>query len=76
MAKLNNEKITNIIEIDSDSNVISVYRGMYQRNGDLLSLQYGGSIAHKQNDSHRFEFMTSIKRHLNNNLSDQDKQVQ
>ena len=48
---------------------------MYQRNGDLLSLQYGGSIAHKQNTSHTFEFMTSIKRHYNNSFTDQEKQV-
>ena len=63
------------MEVDSNSNIISVYRGMYQRNGDLLSLQYGGSIAHKQNTSHTFEFMTSIKRHYNNSFTDQEKQV-
>ncbi len=63
------------MEIDSNSNIISVYREMYQRNGDLLSLQYGGSIAHKQNTSHTFEFMTSIKRHYNNSFTDQEKQV-
>lgn len=72
IAKLNNEKISGIVEVDS--NIIRVYRGMYQRNGDLLSLQYGGSIAHKQNDSHTFEFMTSIKRHISNNVTDQEKQ--
>ena len=72
IAKLNNEKITGIVEVDS--NIIRAYRGIYQRNGDLLSLQYGGSIAHKQNDSHTFEFMTSIKRHISNNVTDQEKQ--
>lgn len=54
---------------------------MYERMGDLLSIQYGGSIAHKQNilkmsseKKQTFEFMTSIKRHLNNSFTDHYKQ--
>ena len=72
IAKLNNEKISGIVEVDPS--IIRVYRLMYQINGDHLSLQYGGSIAHKQNESHNFEFVTSIKRHISNNLNDQEKQ--
>jgi phosphatidylinositol 3,5-bisphosphate 5-phosphatase len=49
--------------------------------GDIISLQYGGSNAHKQNigdktSSKRFEFITSFKRHYNNNFSDQNRQYQ
>ena len=54
---------------------------MYERNGDYLSLQYGGSIAHKSriissSSSSNIEFITSIKRHFNNTFNDQYKQHQ
>jgi hypothetical protein len=48
--------------------------------GDLISIQYGSSLAHKQkiqkSAESRFEFLTSIKRHWNNVFKDEDRQVQ
>jgi hypothetical protein len=48
--------------------------------GDLISVQYGSSLAHKQKiqktTESRNEFWTSIKRHFNNNLKDYDRQEQ
>lgn len=48
--------------------------------GDLISIQYGSSYAHKQKiqktTESRNEFWTSIKRHFNNNLKDYDRQEQ
>jgi hypothetical protein len=47
--------------------------------GDVISLQYGGSIAHKsalasQGSSKQLEFVTSIKRYYSNTFIDQNKQ--
>jgi len=53
---------------------------MYGRMGDVISLQYGGSIAHKANlqsgksAKGQLEFVTSIKRYYNNTFVDQNKQ--
>ena len=53
---------------------------MYGRMGDIISLQYGGSIAHKTNlqssksTKSQLEFVTSIKRYYNNTFVDQNKQ--
>ena len=42
--------------------------------GDLISIQYGSSLAHKQKiqktTESRFELFTSIQRHFNNNFKD------
>lgn len=63
-----------------DQSVLMAFRGMYERMGDYISLQYGGSIAHKQAivsatpKKRKLEFLTSIKRHLNNSFTDQFKQ--
>ena len=51
---------------------------LYNSMGDTISMQYGGSIAHHsqlQKSDKKFissmsEYLTSIKRHLNNNLRD------
>ncbi len=53
---------------------------MYGRMGDYISLQYGGSIAHKTNlqskssNKGQLEFVTSIKRYYNNTFYDHNKQ--
>ena len=48
--------------------------------GDLISIQYGSSLAHKQKiqktSESRFEFFTSIQRHFNNNFKDENRQTQ
>lgn len=48
--------------------------------GDLISIQYGSSLAHKQkvneNSGKRFEFLTSLTRHYNNNFTDNARQQQ
>ncbi len=48
--------------------------------GDLISIQYGSSLAHQQkiqkSTSSRFEILTSIKRHWNNVFRDEDRQIQ
>jgi hypothetical protein len=62
-----------------DEKILAIYRGLYERMGDYLSLQYGGSIAHKSKiyaTSTNIEFITSIKRHFNNSFNDQYKQNQ
>ena len=46
--------------------------------GDLISIQYGSSLAHKQKiqktTESRFEFLIAITRHVNNNWNDYDRQ--
>jgi len=48
--------------------------------GDLISIQYGSSQAHKQKvnktEVKRFEIFTSIQRHWNNNTKDYDRQLE
>lgn len=48
--------------------------------GDLISIQYGSSLAHKQkiqkSTESRFEFLIAITRHVNNNLNDYERQTQ
>lgn len=59
---------------------MEMYSELYERMGDLISIQYGSSYAHKQKiqktTESRNEFWTSIKRHFNNNLKDYDRQEQ
>lgn len=59
---------------------MEVYSKLYEEMGDLISIQYGSSLAHKQkiqkSTESRFEFLTSIKRHWNNIFKDEDRQVQ
>ena len=47
--------------------------------GDIISLQYGGSVAHKtdfgyRNTAKQIEFFTSLKRYYSNTFTDQYKQ--
>lgn len=48
--------------------------------GDLISIQYGSSLAHKQkiqkSTESRFELLVALKRHVNNNFKDYDRQEQ
>ena len=76
--KLAGQPVNDLVFVDL--RIAKKFRKMYERMGDLLSIQYGGSIAHKQSfmkksEKHKiFEFMTSIKRYLNNSFSDYYKQ--
>ena len=52
---------------------------MYNKMGDEISMQYGGSIAHhasmgKKKGLGLGEFITSIRRHYNNLITDPSKQ--
>ena len=53
---------------------------MYEEMGDLVSIQYGSSLAHKQKiqktSESRFELFTSLQRHFNNNFKDEPRQTQ
>ncbi|KRX00400.1 hypothetical protein PPERSA_03621 [Pseudocohnilembus persalinus] len=66
--------------IEVDAKIIENFREMYEQMGDFISLQYGSSIAHKQqikeNQKKRFELLTSIQRHFRNNFSDSSRQQQ
>lgn len=42
---MNNEKVKE--NIDWDYNIVKYTNEMYERMGNMLSLQYGGSLAHK-----------------------------
>ncbi len=60
-----------------DDITLKHFREMFGRNGDIISLQYGGSIAHKTNFGHapkQIEFFTSLKRYYSNTFTDQYKQ--
>jgi len=49
---------------------------MYNKMGDSISLQYGGSIAHHASMGKKNkigEMFTGIKRHFNNNYTDPGK---
>ena len=52
LAKINNDQVSKIMDIeknimDVDLKIMKAFRDMYERLGDLISIQYGGSIAHK-----------------------------
>ncbi len=78
LKKLAGQTVDHLVFVDL--HIAKNFRKMYERMGDMLSIQYGGSIAHKQScmkktEKHKtFEFMTSIKRHLNNSFTDYYKQ--
>ena len=59
---------------------MEAYSALYEEMGDLISIQYGSSLAHKQKiqktTESRFEFLTSITRHVNNNLRDDNRQME
>jgi len=62
-----------------DDAILKHFREMFGRMGDIISLQYGGSIAHKTNFGNRntakqIEFLTSLKRYYSNTFTDQHKQ--
>jgi len=62
-----------------DDTTLKHFREMFGRMGDIVSLQYGGSIAHKtnfgnKNTTKQIEFFTSLKRYYSNTFTDQYKQ--
>ena len=72
--------LPNKLKMPVPNEIIFGFREMYERMGDFISLQYGGSIAHRKkifkrmNKKRPNEFITSIKRHFNNTITDQAKQ--
>jgi len=72
-------------EVDRDSSLASRLMDMYQRLGDDLAIQYGGSTAHntifqRERGASRAaaqsqDFLTSLKRFYSNTYTDQDKQA-
>ena len=65
-------------EIRIDSTLGQHFKKIYDEMGDLISLQYGGSVAHHSNLHKKKNFfksalpdlVTSVKRHYANNISD------
>jgi hypothetical protein len=61
-----------------EDKLLKHFRSMYGRMGDFISLQYGGSIAHRPDVGHRenkkFELLTSLQRYYSNTFVDQHRQ--
>jgi hypothetical protein len=64
--------------LDLPDKILDEYSKLYEEMGDLISIQYGSSLAHKQkiqkSTESRFEFLIAITRHVNNNWNDYDRQ--
>jgi hypothetical protein len=64
--------------LDLPDRILDEYSKLYEEMGDLISIQYGSSLAHKQkiqkSTESRFEFLIAITRHVNNNWNDYDRQ--
>ncbi|KAF8820013.1 SacI domain-containing protein, partial [Cardiosporidium cionae] len=67
--------------LDEDSQIVDILHELYELLGDHLSIQYGGSSAHKKYTrerprmmKHSKEFLTSIQRHYRNSFTDLEKQ--
>ena len=67
-------------KLDLDEQILEGYSQLYEEMGDLVSIQYGSSLAHKQKiqktTESRFELFTSLQRHFNNNFKDEPRQTQ
>lgn len=79
ITKLLNLEEISVIEL-ADS-VLDEFRSVSTRMGDFISLQYGGSAAHRQKlykirGKHTFDIVTSVHRHFSNAVSDKSKQLQ
>lgn len=66
--------------INMNSDFFKEVTDMYNEMGDIISLQYGGSIAHHSQLAKKKGFMagvsemvTSLKRHIANNFSDSQR---
>ncbi|KAL2652583.1 hypothetical protein R1flu_020711 [Riccia fluitans] len=75
--------LTDTLKVDSDSGVSETLMSMYQKMGDALALQYGGSAAHNtvfpekgkwKATTQSREFLKSIRRYYSNTYTDGEKQ--
>eukprot|EP00826_Nyctotherus_ovalis_P056132 TRINITY_DN7524_c0_g2_i1.p1 TRINITY_DN7524_c0_g2~~TRINITY_DN7524_c0_g2_i1.p1 ORF type:complete len:232 (-),score=75.81 TRINITY_DN7524_c0_g2_i1:588-1283(-) len=57
-----------------DSNLLEIVTQLYESVGDVISLQYAGSKAHKRSTSMLTDIFTSAKRYFSNAISDSNKQ--
>ena len=62
-----------------ESEFLKMFFSLYDKMGDSISIQYGGSIAHhssmgKKKGLGLGEILTSIKRHISNVVTDPGKQ--
>lgn len=77
-----NEVLHNKCHINRDFSFISKsineeFRVMWRKQGDALSLQYGGSKAHRHKQEGKWEkLVKSAKRHFSNSFWDPNKQYQ
>ena len=79
--QLKSLKVTQDNELQLNSQLAKFLLNMYEKMGDHIALQYGGSVAHHNNFQKKkgfkgnlSEFVTSVKRHLANNFSDPSRQ--
>ena len=71
-----------VMQMNLKSTLFNMLIELYNTMGDVISMQYGGSIAHHsqlQKDNKAFmaslpELITSVKRHYNNNFRDRFRQ--
>ncbi|KAF3774572.1 Phosphoinositide phosphatase [Nymphaea thermarum] len=76
--------LTDDSEIDLDDPIANILMGFYERMGDILALQYGGSAAHNKIFSerrgqwkpatHSQEFIRTLQRYYSNTYMDAEKQ--
>ena len=59
---------------NEDSNLLELVTQLYESVGDVISIQYAGSKAHKRSTNMITDMFTSAKRYFNNAISDSNKQ--
>jgi len=69
-------KVLKEAKIQMKSEFFNLIFEMYNKMGDSISMQYGGSVAHHANMGKKKklgEMITGIKRHINNVYTDYSK---
>lgn len=62
-------------EVDVNDKVMVEFQEMWKIMGDIISLQYGGSKAHRQKGGRAVtKLVTSVKRHVSNTFADNARQ--
>lgn len=62
-------------EVDVNDRVMVEFQEMWKSLGDIISLQYGGSKAHRQKGGRSVtKIVTSVKRHVSNTFADNARQ--
>lgn len=68
-------RMSDNFEVDVNDRVMVEFQEMWKTLGDLISLQYGGSKAHRQKGGRAVtKIVTSVKRHVSNTFADNARQ--